>query len=136
MSRRRVYEATAERDGGVWLVKVQAVDRVTQARRLDQAEAMARSLIAIMTGEPEASIEVRVTPRLEPALAELADTATNARVRAAHAQTEASAALRQAARTLSDAGLTIRDVGAILGVTHQRIAQLLSTGSTARASHR
>ena len=134
MNRRRVYQATAERDGDVWLVKVPAVERVTQARRLDQAGAMARSLISIMTGEPDDSFDVQVRPRLEPALAELADTATNARARAAQAQADASTALRQAARTLCDSGLTIRDVGAILGVTHQRVAQLLSTGSTVGAT--
>jgi hypothetical protein len=125
MSARKVYRATAERDGRFWLLNVPEIERVTQARRLDQAEMMVRSLISIMTGEAEDSFDVDIHPQLETALSDVVVRALAAKGRAAAAQAEASNLQREAARALTESGMTIRDAGDLLGITHQRVAQLL-----------
>ena len=124
MSARKVYRATAERDGRFWLLDVPEIERVTQARRLDQAEMMVRSLISIMTGEPEDSFDVDIRPQLETALSDVVLRALAAKSRAAGAQAEASNLQREAVRLMGESGMTIRDAGDLLGITHQRVAQL------------
>jgi hypothetical protein len=42
------------------MVSVPALDALTQARAMEEVEDVARSLIAISTGAPEASIALRV----------------------------------------------------------------------------
>ncbi len=127
MTERKTYRVTVERDGRFWLIDVPEIERVTQARRLEQAEAMARSLISIMTGEPEDSFDVEIQTKLARELGEIVVRAVAAKGRAAAAQAEASNALRQAAHALVDADMTIRDAAEFLGITHQRVAQLLAT---------
>jgi hypothetical protein len=127
MNERKTYSATAERDGSFWLLDVPEIKRVTQSRRLDQAEVMVRSLISIMTGEPEDSFDVAIQPELDPALSDVVLRAVAAKGRAAAAQAEASNLQRKAVRLMTGSGMTIRDAGDLLGITHQRVAQLLAS---------
>jgi hypothetical protein len=127
MSARKTYRASAVRDGDVWLLDVPEIERVTQARRLDQAERMVRSLVSIMTGEAEDSFDVAIQPELDSALSEIVLRAVSAKGRAAAAQAEASNLQREAVRRLTESAMTIRDAGDLLGITHQRVAQLLAS---------
>lgn len=88
---------------------------------------MVRSLISIMTGEPEDSFDVEIRPELDSTLSDVVLRALAAKGRAAGAQAEASNLQRQAARLLTESGMTIRDAGDLLGITHQRVAQLLAS---------
>lgn len=121
-----MYTATAERDGRFWFLRVPDLNVATQARRLDQAEELVRGLIATRLDVDPDSFEVTVRSELAPELSELVVRAVAAKGRAAAAQAEASNAVRGAAKALTEAGLTIRDAGAQLGMTHQRVAQLLA----------
>lgn len=123
MNRMR-YEVLASRDGDSWLLRVPAVDRSTQALRLDQAEEMARDLIAIMTNRPSDSFDVEITTRLDPELSDLLSQVARAKSEAKERQEEASRLQRRAVRALTESGLTVRDTGRLLGLTHQRVAQL------------
>lgn len=123
MNRMR-YEVLASRDGDSWLLRVPAVDRSTQALRLDQAEEMARDLIAIMTNRPSDSFDVEITTRLDPELSDLLSQVARAKSEAKERQKEASRLQRRAVRALTESGLTVRDTGRLLGLTHQRVAQL------------
>ena len=123
MNRMR-YEVLASRDGDSWLLRVPAVDRSTQALRRDQAEEMARDLIAIMTNRPSDSFDVEITTRLDPELSDLLSQVARAKSEAKERQEEASRLQRQAVRALTESGLTVRDTGRLLGLTHQRVAQL------------
>ncbi len=51
--------------------------------------------------------------------------ASVARQRAFDAATQASTALRHATRALDDAGLSRRDAATLLGISHQRVQQLV-----------
>lgn len=66
-----VYRAQVSRDGGYWLVHVPEIDKYTQARTLDEAEPMARDLLALWLEVPPASFEVRVTIGFDEAMTEL-----------------------------------------------------------------
>ncbi len=121
---RKTYEVIAQRDGNSWLLRVPAVERSTQALRLDQAEDMARDLIAIMSGKPEDSFDVEITTNLDPELTALISEVVRVKAEAAERQKAASLAQRQAVRKLTESGYTVRDTGRLLGLTYQRVAQL------------
>jgi hypothetical protein len=97
----------------------------TQVRRIDQAEDMARDAIAGVLDVAPGSFEVMVVPEMPDAVRAIVDKATTARSQAAQAQDAAAQLTREAARRLVGEGLTVRDAGALLGVSHQRIAQLV-----------
>lgn len=117
--------AQLTRDEGWWSIYVPEVDRTTQARHLREVKEMASDLAHIMTGTPEAEIEVDVQlpEDLAAAVRELhqaQQAAEEARARAAQAQVTAARALQQR-------GATLRDIGEVLGVSFQRVHQLVNS---------
>ncbi|MBI2755447.1 MAG: type II toxin-antitoxin system HicB family antitoxin, partial [Chloroflexi bacterium] len=100
----------------------------TQVRRIDQADEMVRDAIVGVLDIGEDSFEIVVAPEVPAALRTMVDQATKARSQAAEAQDAAAQLTRDAARRLVDEGLTVRDAGVLLGVSHQRIAQLVRHG--------
>ena len=123
------YRVEAVRSGDWWSITVPELSGVfSQAKRLDQVERNAREAIAMMLDIAEVdvgSLEVDVTPpgtavevlkRLEDFVA-TANEATDA----------ATAARREAAQLLREEGLPIRDVGELIGVSHQRVSQILAS---------
>ena len=128
MIERRTYRATAERDGSSWIIRIPDIGRSTQARRLDQADDMARDLIAVMTDEDPSSFDVEIHAELDPHLGRLVQIAVERTASARHEQLMASLASRAAARALTQGGLTVRDAGRLLGVSYQRVQQLLASG--------
>ncbi|MCW2543068.1 MAG: hypothetical protein JWM40_620 [Frankiales bacterium] len=116
--------AKVSREGRFWLVEVSGVG-VTQARRLDDAQAMAADLIAVMTGKRVAATDVNLEIDLPHGLAGHVRTARRKTSAAEEAQRKAAALLRDTARRLRrDAGLTGRDAAFVLGVSEQRVSQL------------
>jgi len=125
----RQFTVRARRVGGWWALDVEGTPGAhTQVRRIDQAEEMAREAIAGVLQVAPDSFEVVVAPEIPAPVRALVDRATSARTRATQAQDTAAQLTRDAARRLVDEGLTVRDAGALLGVSHQRIAQLVRHG--------
>lgn len=123
----RLYVAEAERDGRFWFLRVRdRPELFTQVVRLDQAPDMVRDLIATWDETDPDSIRVLVVPKAPADTGDVVQAAKDARVAAEAAQARASIAIRAAARALVDSGLTVRDAGVVLGVTHQRVAQLVA----------
>lgn len=128
MAKVKTYTANARRTGNWWAIDVDGLEGVySQARRLDQAEAMARDAIALFLDVPADSFAVAVQPHLEKDVNELVVKAVVAKGRAAAAQAEASNVQRKAVGVLLGKGLTTRDVGGILHLSHQRVAQLVDS---------
>jgi len=122
------FRVRAVRSGSWWSITVPELPGVfSQARRLDQVEAMAREAIAMMldvdTGQI-GPIELDVVPP-EPA-ADLIGTMHDALETAREATETAASARREAARALRADGLPMRDVGRLLGLSHQRVSQILA----------
>lgn len=120
------YTAVCRRSGKWWAISIRELKGVhTQARRLDQVADMARDAIALMLDLDPAEITVTVEPEV-PAQVEDALAARRAAREAERAAEEATVA---AARQLIDEGYTIRDAGRLLGLSPQRISQIVPRGS-------
>jgi predicted RNase H-like HicB family nuclease len=124
---KKTYSAKAIRNGDWWAITIPELKGVhSQARRLDQAEAMAREAVSLFLDVPSDSFEVTVVPVLPAAVQADVDKARAVRGEAEERQREAATATARAARELvKGTKLTVREAGQILGVSHQRIAQLL-----------
>jgi DNA-directed RNA polymerase specialized sigma24 family protein len=103
------------------------IDRVgvTQSRSLSDADMMARDLVSRRTGSEPASFGVEITPEIGGGLDERTRQAREAVSSADRAQRSAAAQSREAARQLRRAGLSGRDIAKVLGVSPQRVSQLL-----------
>jgi predicted RNase H-like HicB family nuclease len=130
------YRVEAVRSGDWWAITVPALSGVfSQAKRLDQVESTAREAIAMMLDVDQSEvgpIEVDVTP--PDGVVELLEALRQSTARAEEAAQEANRTRRQAAKVLREEGLAIRDVGKLLGVSHQRISQILSPDRVKRHS--
>jgi predicted RNase H-like HicB family nuclease len=112
-------------EAGWWIATCAEVPgMVTQARRLDQVADRAREAIGVALDMPAREVVVEIqTPHQTTAVKHY----RAARARAEEAQHAAGVAARRAARELIDAGLSVRDAGAVLGVSYQRVQQLVAT---------
>jgi hypothetical protein len=128
------YRVIVERWGKWWTVEVPDVPGGhSQARRLDQVEATARELIAFQLELPDSKIseiELTLEIRLPADLAAEVDAARR-EAEAAKREAEAArkrerAALERAARRLTGASLTQREAAKVLGLSHQRVHQVLT----------
>ena len=122
------YRAVFERDEqGVWLVSVPALRGChTSGRSLSEARANLEEAIAATLGDAR-GIEVREDVRLPAAFKRAISRARQARAEADARRATADATLRRTARTLTrDARLSLRDAGDLLGLSRQRIQQLVA----------
>jgi len=86
---------------------------------------MVRDYVALMHGVPEDTFDVEVTPEVGGGLDEAVRDARDAVRSAEAARRSAAQASRAVAARLRAAGLTGRDIAAVLGVSAQRVSQLL-----------
>lgn len=126
------YEVTITRDGKWWMIEIPALrdDGLTQARRLGEAELMARELIAVSTGKPLADIAVTAHIKLNPEGSDLAERAhqiRQERERAAQAEAAAVESARELAHEMAAASVPVRDIGQLLNVSFQRASQLVNS---------
>ena len=99
----------------------------SQAKRLNRVEATAREAIAMMLDIDESEvgpIEVQVRPPAE--VVGLLDELHHSVSVAEEASAAAARARREVAKLLSDAGFPMRDIGQLLGISHQRVSQILA----------
>ena len=122
------YTALAERGDGWWAITVPELRGVfSQARRLGRVESMARDAIALFLDIPADSFEVTVREVIDPEADVLVAEAIQARADAIEHQRIAARKSREAVRTLDRLGLPQRDIGRVLHLSHQRVAQLLTS---------
>lgn len=128
----RNFKAMAHRSDGWWALEVTGGDlrypAYTQARRLDQAEAVVRDLLALHFGTTEDTVgHIEVVPVLDTALAEEVSQTRHAREQAERLRADASAQTRRTARHLHEQGMAQRDISTLLGISHQAVSQLLAS---------
>ena len=118
-----VYEHDADDD--VWLVHIKRLEAChTYGRTLRQAEArIQEALAAWLDRDPES---LTITPELPDDVALLASKVSKARYRAQQAGSEAQQTTLDAAKRLTEMGLSRRDAADLLGISHQRVQQLLA----------
>lgn len=123
------YRVRYERDdGATWIVTIPAIPGChSYGRTLEQARERIREAVALWVEDSD-----RVTlvddVRIPPGARQKVRRARTARERAEAQHASAQAALSGAARELTRSlGLSLRDAGEILGVSRQRVQQLLQT---------
>jgi predicted RNase H-like HicB family nuclease len=119
--------AKVTRSGDWWAVEVPEVPGVfTQAKRLDQVEAMVRDAVATMLDTTE-EIVVAIEPATtSPALKKVAK-AIRLMKAAREAETQASQFTLEVVSALRiEEHLTVRDVGVLLDVSPQRVSQIMA----------
>jgi predicted RNase H-like HicB family nuclease len=126
MTRKKHYVAVYERDpeSGAWLVHINGIPGChTYGRTLRQAEERIREALALwLDREPKGLDIVHEWPR---ELVEIAGEVADARGAAALSAERAGAATAAAAKKLERMGLSRRDAAEVLGISHQRVQQLL-----------
>ena len=122
----KTYEAELTREGKWWLIEVDGIG-TTQARSLKEARVMAIDMIAAAKNVPGETIDVYLRPKLDAELEAEVDKARSAIRDLDEQQRIVAASSRRVARELvHTAGLTGRDAAVVLGISPQRVSQLLA----------
>lgn len=129
---KREYKIEVSRDGRWWMIHIPEIDGVTQARRLGEAEAMAREYIALALGIPIDRVKVETASvRMEqPQFRELLSDAREVkdlRATAREAERKATEATREYAHWLTAHGIPVRDIADLLDISPQRVSQLANS---------
>jgi predicted RNase H-like HicB family nuclease len=122
------YIAVYQRDPdtGAWLVAVDGVDGCqTYGRTLRQAGERVREALAAWLDRDPAGLEV--DHRWPVEIASVAAEVAASRRAAAEAADSAGRATADAVRRLERIGLSRRDTAEVLGLSHQRVQQLLAS---------
>lgn len=119
-----VFHAAAVREGRWWVIEVPDVG-TTQGRTTREADEMARDLIATMLEVDPATVEVRIDYQLPAELDGEVTAAREATQKAARAQEQAAKQTRTAVARIRHAGIAGADVARILGISPQRVSQLI-----------
>jgi hypothetical protein len=120
------YTVRAVRSDRWWALEVPEVPGLyTQVRRLGEAAEMATDALALMLDVDPSTIEVDVVPVLPRDLTARVERSRALLHQAEEIRDEAAAASRDAARALVSSGLSQRDAAQVLGVSFQRVSQLV-----------
>jgi predicted RNase H-like HicB family nuclease len=128
MTRTKPYVAVYERDpeSDAWLVHIKTIPGChTYGRTLRQAEARIREALAAWLDRDPNGLEIASEWPAE--LENVATSVSQARREAAASAQAAGAATAKAAKQLDRMGLSRRDTAAVLGISHQRVQQLLAS---------
>lgn len=130
------YEIRAWQEGDWWLARVVGasdgaggapLNGLTQARTLIQVEPMARDLIATILDTEQGTFDITVDYVLPEDAGDLVRQARAARACAGAARELWQDRSTVAARALADHGYSLRETAALLGISHQRVDQLLGS---------
>lgn len=126
MSPKKTYVAVYERDSedDAWNVHIKGLDGCqTYGRSLRQAQARIREALGLWLDRDPQTLLIR--DELPTSLSAVADSVARARQEAERAGTKAQEETTRAVKRLTDLGLSRRDAAELLGLSHQRVQQLL-----------
>jgi hypothetical protein len=124
----KTYRVDVVRDEGWWIMHARIPRTIiySQAKRVDGVEPMIRDAIAgVLDVDPE-SFAIELTFDLNSDVLDQVARAREVSLEAAEVQERASRESRAAVQALRNAGLTLKEAGYFLGVSPQRVAQLLN----------
>lgn len=124
--KRRAFDVTLERDGdGWWVAEVPSLPGChTQGRSIGEARNRVREAIAAFL-DLDSVEDIDVTMRLPKKYEKLRAEVLSKRTKAEEVTKEAAKVSREIAKALAKKGISRRDVGEILGVSFQRVQQLV-----------
>ncbi len=120
------YTAIFERDeSGAWLARIPSIRGChTYGRTLEQARTRLREALGLWIDRPEHAVMEEVI-RLPADLRTAIQRSRRTRERAERERENAQDQTRAAAEALVDEGVSLRDAGELLGLSHQRVQQLV-----------
>ena len=124
----KAYRVDVVRDEGWWIMHARIPRTIiySQAKRVDDVEPMIRDAIAgVLDVDPE-SFAIELTFDLDSDVLDQVARAREVSLEAAEVQERASRESRAAVQALRNEGLTLKEAGYFLGVSPQRVAQLLN----------
>lgn len=117
-----IYDHDA--DDNAWNVRIKGLTGCqTYGRSIRQAQSRIREALALWLDMDSAHLRVR--DQFPAALASVADDVVRARSAAERAGAKAQQQTVEAVKSLTDLGLSRRDAAELLGLSHQRVHQLL-----------
>jgi len=122
------YNITVTREGKWWMIAVPAIDGLTQARRLSEITDMAVSLIAITLDVPASQVGVNIVAMIvdRTDLVTCRRQIDIEREAARQAERKVAALMVDLVRKLDADHVPLRDIGEAVGVSFQRVHQLLN----------
>lgn len=126
MTTNKTYTAVYEHDDtdDAWIVHIKGIAGChTYGRSLRQAQGRIREALAVWFDQEPATLTIR--HRFPEPFAAVADDATRARSAAERADAKAHQQTVEAVKALTKLGLSRRDAAELLGLSHQRVQQLL-----------
>ncbi|NQX29241.1 hypothetical protein HQQ81_17995 [Microbacteriaceae bacterium VKM Ac-2854] len=131
------YTSVAHREGRWWIVQCdQLPGALSQVTRLDKAEEAQREAIAFVAQISPSDVTVRVRASINPEVDEEVLQTRRMKEEIAAAETRAAAQSRALAARLAGESYSLREIGFILGVSHQRVGQLLNEDARGSAAAR
>jgi predicted RNase H-like HicB family nuclease len=128
------YNGDFHREGDVWVAEVREVPQAhTYGRTLARTRAHLREALALVLDVDEDSFELSVSVQLEDGVGELVEIAAAARREAEKLAEQSRVATEDAAFALvHDAKLSRRDAAVALGMSYQRVDQLVQARTRVR----
>ncbi|MEL4211911.1 hypothetical protein [Corynebacterium bovis] len=117
--------ATVERDGRWWIIRVPEYDILGQAAHISEAKAVAREITALWLDIDESSIQVTLTPVIPDSVKAQLDCAAEHSKKSKEIASQATHLRRTAVQGLLDTGMTHTDAAFLLGISRQRVAQIV-----------
>ncbi len=116
--------ANCERQAEGWSVDVPELDLHTSAKRLDKVVDLVKKVAIEKGAEDNCDLVIKVIASMPGIICDI-ESAQHKMKEAARLQEEASGEIRNVVARMRDEGLTLRDIAVLLGVTPQRVAQLV-----------
>lgn len=124
----KTYDITVTREGKWWMIAVPAIDGLTQARRLSEITHMAVSLIAVTLDVPASQVGVNIVAMVVDGtdLVQRRRQIDAERQTALDAERKVAVLTMELVRQLDADHVPLRDIGEAVGVSFQRVHQLLN----------
>ncbi|QYC54593.1 HicB-like antitoxin [Gordonia phage Agueybana] len=131
------YRVDVTRDDKWWMIRIPELDGVngvaeplTQARRFEDIETEARDLICLVADVAPSTVVLDLHIDVGGMdVGEVSREIATARAEASAAERRAVERSTETARALRAAGLDLRDIGAVVGLSFQRVSQLVGKAS-------
>ncbi len=119
---------TVTREGKWWMIEIPSLDGLTQARRLTGVDDMARDYAAVALDVPYSQVDVECVSIVVDGVDVLPQQRQILELHAEAERLEKESVQKRAelAKTLVDDDVPMRDVSEVIGVSYQRVAQLVS----------
>lgn len=123
----KTYRVECEWDKtGWWVVTIPEVPgAITQCRRLDRVADDVSEVLELLTTKKPGTYKLDIHAEAPGRAGKLAAEARALRAEAATLSEKAAKTISSAVVSLSTAGFSLRDIGQLVGVSHQRVEQLL-----------